>query len=281
MESRQLLTDEVELVPNSNGQCQITTHLDALDTSGGKTSIATGTMFSVKALETIEILSFEFSHYPVDANLGVEIYMLPGKHYLAQRTTPLAWTLVSTTIATPAPDQGDDWKISPRADMKPSVSLTMQKGESSSFYFSLKSQHLKLLDFTSSLIYQQDSNLQIDTGIGISQRNFPTNTDNDVNSLAFQGRIHYRAFADCNNLLETTTLQVPFVVDATVVMKDVSIYQSAFVNLFQEDPTLSRWKNSQGLAITAFDITPGEKRGTTFSKEHIVNPTTTPNITLF
>lgn len=257
----------VELVPGQKEQCQVTTYIDSLESTNVEGSlISTGTMFSVTAIESIEILSFEFSHSKVDGDLGIEIYTLAGSDYKSQRKNKDAWKLLSATgmKGVPSSDKGEKWKIAPRAEMKESV--VMASGETRSFYFSLLSQHLLLMEnkLTNS-VYKEDSKLRVNSGIGVRARNFPDTTDDD--NLAFQGRIHYRSTAACTTLTQTTTkVQVPFVVDSTAVPSSTAVYQTEFENMIKTAAentasALARWQTNDGLQMISFSPQAGETKG--------------------
>lgn len=249
---------DVSLVANSAGQCILSTQLET--TSSASTAIATGVMFSVTAKQNMEITSFEFAHFPFDGDLQVQIYTLQGTDYLSNRNQPGQWTLVSDTTGVESPDEGDDdIAISPRGDMIKTVPLVMNAGESRSFYFTLKSQHLKLDDssfLTTGQEYFSDSMLQTNVGIGIRLSNFPS-TDDDVNR-AFQGRIHYRSIESCPDLSTETVVRVA--VNPTEVPQSPSdVFQSAFTAMLDGQVDWARWKRSHGLRLSTLSGSPETK----------------------
>jgi hypothetical protein len=251
---------DVALVATSAGQCQLSTQLDT--PSSASTAIATGTMFSVTAKQAVEIMSFEFGHFTFDGDLQVQIYTLEGKDYLSNRSQPQQWTLVSETTGVESPDEEDEnIMISPRADM--AEPLLLSAGESRSFYFTLKSQHLQL-DQSSSLTtgqeYFSDSILQTDVGIGIRLSDFPT-SDDDANR-AFQGRIHYRSIENCADLLAETEAVVRVAVNPTTVPQSPNeVFRSAFAELLDGQVDWARWTESQGLQLINVQASTVETKG--------------------
>jgi len=247
----------VEPVLSSPGNCQVTTKVQA--PAPFSTTIATGTMFSVTAKQNIEILSFEFAHFPFTADLEVEIYVINGKDYVANRNTPSAWTKLSQTTSVDSPDAGDDdINIAPRADMTQAV--VMNAAESKSFYFTLRSQHLKLepsstgKPLATGQVYFSDNFLSTDVGIGVRVGGFP-NTPDDSNR-GFQGRIHYRVIQSCSELLGQTQSVVKAVVPSSAVPQSAdAVFLTAFTDHLNTRVDWKRWTETEGLRLNAVSAT--------------------------
>jgi hypothetical protein len=257
---------EVDLMPNSKDQCELTSHVDTI--TSGETTIATGTMFAVTAKGALDILSFEFSHASSDQDLRVEIYTITGSDYQSVRNNRQAWTLLSQTTAAASPDEGDEAvKIAPRADIDDSsYNLKMSAGESRSFYFTLKSQHLRLEEssdsksLTTGAQYFSDSMLQIDVGIGIPTRDFP-DTPEDTDR-AFQGRIHYRTIQGCSNFMTTSKISMPFAVSPVLVPSDTNdIFQKAFQDLLITEEIFGKWALNHELQLSRLQTSTNESKG--------------------
>lgn len=254
----------VEAVLNQPGKCQVTTKLGS--PSALSTTIATGTMFSVTAKQDIEILSFEFAHFPTGSDIEVEIYTLVGKDYVSQRSTPSAWTKWSEAITVDSPDQNDEnINIVPRAAM--SNAISMKASESRSFYFSLKSQHLKLENSSNGKtlmtgqVYFSDNFLSTDVGIGVRLGGFP-NTQDDSNR-GFQGRIHYRAIQPCSELLGQTQSVIRAVVPSSALPQSVnSVFLSAFTNKLNARADWKLWTETEGLNLNSVSASVVESKST-------------------
>jgi hypothetical protein len=256
---RRFLEGEVDLF-GIGGVCQLRT---SLDTEYSGTSFATGTMFAVTAKEAIEVESFEFANLPTDSEktLEVEIYTRQGGDYLSVTDQPNQWTLISKTTAVDSPD--GIGLIAPRPDVLRSVQ--MKQGDSRSFYFTLKSQHLQVESPNNGKLetgnpYISDDYLQIDVGVSFRSYPFPFSVDAD---RAFQGKIHYRALQDCQKLVMSTELIFPFVVTKHADVQDIDrALTNGFVELLQEEATLIRWTQTHGLAL--YTVEPKNKgtRGT-------------------
>lgn len=252
----------VEPVLSSPGNCQVTTKVQS--PAAFSTTIAAGTMFSVTAKQNIEILSFEFAHFPFTSDLEVEIFMIDGKDYVSNRYTPSAWTKLSQTTSVDSPDAGDDdINISPRADMAQSV--VMKAAESKSFYFSLRSQHLKLepsstgKPLTTGSVYFSDNFLSTDVGIGVRLSGFP-NTQDDQDR-GFQGRIHYRVIQSCSELLGQTQSMVKAVVPTSAVPQAPNtVFLTAFTEHLNKRVDWKRWTETEGLRLNGVQSTVAETK---------------------
>ena len=262
-QKRSLMVEtDVDFIAGSDGKCQLTSHVDTI--SAGTESLATGTMFSVTAKEDIEILAFEFSHFTTDSDLEADIYTREGNDYLSVREKPDQWILItdSDTTSVKSPDEdGDNISIVPRAAMKTSVPLTVNAGESRSFYFTLKSQHLRLQQVIYEITgdeYFSDPMIQTNVGIGIRLGNFGSQIDEN---RAFQGRIHYRSVQDCGDYVTSTQLQAPFVIDSTSAPLDPeTIFQSSIQGFMNNELTLSRWMANQNLELTSVKVSTKESK---------------------
>eukprot|EP00980_Cylindrotheca_fusiformis_P026645 scaffold16771_cov99-Cylindrotheca_fusiformis.AAC.2 len=241
---------DVSLVANSAGQCQISTLLQT--PSSSSPDVATGVMFSVTAKQDIEITAFEFDHFKSEVDLHVKIYTLQGSDYLSNRNQPGAWTFVNESTGVESPDDGDEEiMIAPRADIK--VPLIVNAGQSRSFYFSLRSQHLKLdkSSLATGQPYASDSMLQTNVGIGIRQGNFP-NSNDDFNR-AFLGRIHYQSIESCSNFPSQTVSVIRVAVNPTAIPQSPNnVFRSAFSQLLDGQANWVRWKENQGLQLSNF-----------------------------
>lgn len=258
------ITANVELDPTIPGQCQMTTHLDTVSSEASK--LATGTMFSVTAKESIEILSFEFAYFATssdsDDDLVVEIYTREGNDYLSVRETPEEWTLVTDyrTIGVESPDEKDDnIMIVPRVDMYSSA-LTVNVGKSRSFYLTLKSQNLRLKQQpggSTGKEYIKDNILGTNVGIGVRLADFGTEIEKNQ---AFQGRIHYRKISDCNKYMDSSQIVFPFVIDSTFAPQDpTAAFQSALKKLFDGEKAWTQWTENHNLELASLEVVSKEK----------------------
>lgn len=260
--SRELTS--VEPVLNSPGDCQVTTKVTA--PTPASSSIATGTMFSVTAKQNIEILSFEFLHYPYNSDIELEIYMITGKDYVSVRNNPSAWTKLSSATTVDSPDEGEgEMNIAPRAAMTQSVIL--DAAQSVSFYFTLKSQHLKLepsasnKPLTTGLEYFSDNFISADVGIGVRLASFPTTPDDQ--DRGFPGRIHYRAIQSCSELLGQTQSVVKAVVPSSAVPSSPNtVFLTAFQNHLNTRVDWQLWAAAEGLKLNSVAATVAETKCT-------------------
>lgn len=244
---------EEDVKPGSqNGYCASRTSLDTFQEGQ---AVASGTMFSVTALEDIEIQAFEFLSAAFINEQQVEIYTRAGGEYVSVSSKPDQWDLVSTTVGIDSADKL--WTMAPRADM--TSKINMKKGDSRSFYFTLKSQNLKLLATDNKVrddLYVEDGRLQINVGVGLRFYPFPQLVDQD---RAFQGRIHYQTTdKPCDEWMEESTTTMSFAVNSTARIQDVNVaLTKELKDSLENAAILSRLKTVHGLELE--DINPQPK----------------------
>jgi hypothetical protein len=169
------------------------------------------------------------------------------------------WTKLSATIAVDSPNGLG--AVAPRADMQRSVQMTA--GESRSFYFTLKSQHLQVDTPDEGVVtgapFISDDRLQINVGVSLRFYPFPKLVDMD---RAFQGKIHYRSIEPCDQWEESTEITMPFAVNATGDIRDVNAaLTNGFADVLDSEAILSRLKNLHGLRLDGLDAKNKGTRG--------------------
>jgi hypothetical protein len=240
-QSARSLAERVELSGNG-GQCKLR---DSIEHYQGDT-VATGTMFSVRAKQNIQIISFEFADLPVDKDLEVEIYTRAGGDYLSVVDQADQWTLIGATTAVPGPDGLG--AIAPRADMLQN-SISMAFDEIRSFYFTLKSQHLQVDDSkgTTDTTFASDDLLELNVGVSLPSYPFDAQIDRD---RAFQGKIHYKAIQACANFGTSTKVTIAWAVGPKAEVRDVNeVFTDGILKVMEEDPRLRVMVDSHGLSL--------------------------------
>jgi hypothetical protein len=204
-------------------------------------------MFSVTAKESVEIISFEFASFSIGNDLQVEVYTIQGADYLSVNDQADRWIMIGKTEAAIETIDGLGM-IVPRADMLRAIQ--MLPGDTRSFYFTLKSQHLKLEGnngATTGQLQLEDDMLQLNVGVSLRVYPFPELVDMD---RSFQGKIHYHSFQPCDDFsLESTDAVFSFASNSDDIGAVNLTLTDGLRDMLQDDPELERYTQVHGLQL--------------------------------
>lgn len=185
--------------------CRLTTKLE---TTYGGSQGAGGSMFSILANETLDILTFEFDYYASSEDLQVQVYYRKGG-FLDVVNMAGEWTQIADTAAVPAPNKIG--AIIPTNDVEP---VTVNAGELYSFYLVFKTdQTLRVgpSQLQPGALWQKDDLIEVQVGVGFEVGPFP---DQGGTPSTFRGIVHYKTVKNCIDARTTTDVTLDFAVNA-------------------------------------------------------------------
>jgi hypothetical protein len=224
--------------------CRLTTKLQ---TTYRGSQGAFGSMFSILANETLEILTFEFDYSRGASDFDVQVYYRKGG-FLEVANNADEWTQIADTAALTAPD--DIGAIIPTNDVDP---VTVDAGELYSFYLAFKTD--KTLSLGPSRLqpgapWQKDDLLQVQVGVGLESGPFPGEAG--VPST-FRGTVHYKTVTKCVDARTTTSVTLDFAVAADPTEEAIEQLNeaigSAVTALLVLDPNYIRYKKFHDLEV--------------------------------
>jgi hypothetical protein len=234
--------DAVEKLGDDN--CRLTTKLE---TTYRGSQGAHGSMFSILANETLEILTFEFDYSASAEDFQVQVYYRKGGFLnVVNRTSE--WTQIADAAAEPAPD--NIGAIIPTNNVKP---VTVDAGELYSFYLAFKTdQTLRVSpsQFQPGAPWQKNDLLQVLVGVGLESGPFP---DQAGPPSTFRGIVHYNTVKKCVDARTTTDVTLDFAVAADPSEKVIDqlnqAIEKAVTALLVLNPNLIRYKKFHDLEV--------------------------------
>jgi hypothetical protein len=242
--------DEVERVGPVD--CRLITKLE---TPYPGSQAVTGTMFSIRANQTLDILGFEFDYLDTadGGELEVEVYYREGG-YENVLGMPGNWTQIASSVALPAPEGYNRGAIIPTNDI---TSVTTIAGQLYSFYITLKSSHLRVSssiprEQASGDIWESNSWLEIQVGVGLE--GYPiSDAKLSLSNVNFHGVIHYAAVQPCEEIRSYTNVILDFAINSEptgdAIFEHNEAVWYAVAGLSYLNPDLIRYVKFHGLEL--------------------------------
>eukprot|EP00980_Cylindrotheca_fusiformis_P008418 scaffold1778_cov101-Cylindrotheca_fusiformis.AAC.5 len=238
--------DEVETSTNSN--CWLTTALKTPTFVRRGVKNAKGIMFTFQSVADVELLSLEFGTLSSSAT-KVEVYIRQGS-FSGLHSAKSQWTSLANVQAEMAPDSKT--AIIPAHEFQ---SYSIQANTEYALYVSMSSSGVLQVQESPGLIGSElNSNGVVKTNVGVllTDGPFPA-TLGSSQGVDFQGVLHYRQFAPCNNLVESTTVDLDFAINSDPTGQALSLLsqrvQNAAVDLLNSDSTLLHYKSTKRLVV--------------------------------
>ena len=210
-----------------------------------------GSMFNVRSKEaplkilTLAFSALELTGVPVD----VMVYTRLGG-YIGHEDAPWAWTLISEATLMTAPiGQGT---LIPQASFK---SVEMNSNETRAFYITLKTRDLRysIAKGTVGQVAVQDDHLQIHIGSAMLEYPFSRYL---FEPRVFNGIFYYEAQLNCQDLLLTAEVPLPFVIqiddsfiEAVLISQINNILKASVISIMKTDPKLRQLQKSFALSL--------------------------------
>eukprot|EP00977_Amphora_coffeiformis_P005976 scaffold1271_cov167-Amphora_coffeaeformis.AAC.11 len=191
-----------------------------------------GIMFDFVGLaEEIEVLTLEFDARVDDiTDYTVEVFVTEGD-YTQKLNDESQWTRLAHTKATIAPS--GNGLVIPQPDFQP---IKLKRGQRRTVYISMNGPWLdtiaQALDKTGE-IQIQEQDLALYVGVGLNER-FPEDFDKTVDPQ-FSGVIHYRKEVNCEEALDSTSVDLQFLVAESEDPVFVSRLNKALGELIQNN----------------------------------------------
>jgi hypothetical protein len=197
--------DEVELIGNSD--CKLTTSIKT--NFNGRLS-GKGLMFSVRALQSMALLTVEFDAFPIAETLPVQVYFLSGD-FSGAAGDESRWTKVADTKAVHSPDKNG--AIIPANDFTP---IDMEAGGLYSLYLSFPEDQIFKFNAAQGLIGESDwansdNSIEINNGASFDDGPFPQGQFSEV--AEFSGVLHYKTVQVCSDIVATTDVKMEFAIN--------------------------------------------------------------------
>jgi hypothetical protein len=234
--------DEVERLGNLD--CRL---LTSFKTPYTGVDTGRGTMFTIKASESIEMLTMEFEAFQQASDLSVQVYYRQGE-FSGATNDPDQWTQLADTVAQRAPDARG--AIIPTNDFIPTQLFA---GEIYSLYLHFQTSSVCKLKGSSELIGSEadfDDVLQIQVGVTLDDGPFP---EQFSGASEFSGMIHYRTVKSCEDVRITTDVELQFAVnddpEAEIIQELSDAVEGAMSALLILIPNLIRFEKFHMLEV--------------------------------
>jgi hypothetical protein len=185
--------------------CLLTASLEA-KYNGWETAV--GTMFTVRPMAALEVLSFEFDAFEQAQDLSVQVYYRKGE-FAGANNDPFQWKKLADVEAQFAPDEKG--AIIPANDF---TAVSLEAGETYAFYLRFRQSNVFRTNPTQRLIgedYLSNNVLGVQVGVNLEDGPFP---DKFGAASEFPGRIHYRTALPCEQIRTTTQVELLWAVNS-------------------------------------------------------------------
>jgi hypothetical protein len=185
--------------------CLLTASLEA-KYNGRET--AAGTMFTVRPIAPLDVLSFEFDAFELAQDLSVQVYYRKGEFSVATND-PTQWEKLADVEAQFAPD--GKGAIIPASDF---TAVSLEAGETYAFCLHFAQSGVFRTKPSKGLIgedYLSDNVLGIQVGVNLEDGPFP---DKSGAASEFPGIIHYRTLLPCEQTRTTTQVELQWAVNS-------------------------------------------------------------------
>jgi hypothetical protein len=225
--------DEVEIYGDLD--CPLTA---SLETKYKGWVTAAGTMFTVRPMAALDVLSFEFDAFELAQDLSVQVYYRKGG-FSGVNNYPFQWEKLADAEAQFAPD--GKGAIIPASDF---TAVSLEAGETYAFYLHFPQNNVFRTKPSERQIeedYLSDNVLGIQVGVNLDDGPFP---DTFAAASEFPGRIHYRTLLPCEQIRTTTEMELQWAVNSEpeedVIAALSEAVEGAISALMISDPNLIR-----------------------------------------
>jgi hypothetical protein len=225
--------DEVEIYGDLD--CPLTA---SLETKYNGWETAAGTMFTVRPMAALDVLSFEFDAFELAQDLSVQVYYRKGG-FSGVNNYPFQWEKLADAEAQFAPD--GKGAIIPASDF---TAVSLEAGETYAFYLHFPQNNVFRTKPSERQIeedYLSDNVLGIQVGVNLDDGPFP---DTFAAASEFPGRIHYRTLLPCEQIRTTTEMELQWAVNSEpeedVIAALSEAVEGAISALMISDPNLIR-----------------------------------------